>query len=392
MPLPSPTSRHPKKTSRHDGRRWNLLATLQTVAARGSTSRADIARATGLTRATVSSLVAELIDEGFISELGPATTDSAGKPPTIVAINPRGRDIVAVDMSRRPMAATVVDLSGATHHRVEADDPKLEGQAALDRMLDLIAQSLEHTDAPVLGIGIGTPGMLDSDGRVLEADHLGWVDVPLRQIVAERFRLPVSVGNDAHVAALAEFRSHPAERDSLILVKIGEGIGAGVVMDGGLHTGDRYASGEIGHVVVDVDGGACRCGNRGCLETVAAVPAIIAAAAGRTETGLPWDALALAARFGEDAVRGAIQQAGRHLASVLASSTALLDATNIVVAFDLANGSDALVGTLGEELRRRLHPTSRRFVSVSVAGAASELVTAGAAAIVLRDHLGVVLR
>ncbi|MDH4119236.1 MAG: ROK family transcriptional regulator [Acidimicrobiia bacterium] len=390
MTRQSPTARHPKKTSRDDSRRWNLLATLQTVAASGATSRADIARATGLTKASVSSIVAELLDEGLIHEIGTAPSDGGGKPPTLLAIHPRGRDIVAVDLSRRPIRAALVGLGGPIHHRVSAPEPGVTGPAALDAALELVARCLDRAEAPVLGIGVGTPGMLDPDGTVIEATNLDWHGVAVGAELARRFGLPVSVGNDAHVSALAEMRSHP--RDSLLLVKIGQGIGSGLVLNGVLHTGDRFVAGEIGHVVVDRDGAICRCGNRGCLETVASVPAIVERAAGVKDPDLPWDAMALAARFGEATVREAIDVAGRAIGEMLATAAALLDVTHIVIASDLANSSEAIVDAVERSLTAGIHPSSVGHIEVTAASARSDLVLAGAVAMVLRDELGVVLR
>ncbi len=390
MPQQGPTSRHPRKTSRDDSRRWNLLATLQTVAASGTTSRADIARATFLTRASVSSIVADLLEDGLIHEVGTAPADGGGKPPTLLAINPRGRDIVAVDLSRRPFQAALVGLGGAIHYRVAAPEPAVTGQAALRATVDLVAQCLERAEAPVLGIGIGTPGMLDRDGMVVEATNLDWHQMPVKAELVSRFGVPVSIGNDAHVAALAEMRRHPG--DSLLLVKIGEGIGSGIVLNGVLHAGDRFVSGEIGHVVVDPGGPACRCGNRGCLEAVAAVPAIVERAAGRADPDLPWDAMTLVARFGEAAVRASIDRAGEALGRVLSAAAALLDATHIVIASDLAHSSEAIVDAVERTLRVSMHPSSHAQIEVTAASARSDLVLAGAVAIVLRDELGVVLR
>ena len=364
---PTPTARHPRKTSRDDGRRWNLLATLQTIAARGTTTRAEISRATGLTRTTVSSLVAELISDDLVQELGPAEAESAGKPPTLVRINQTGRVIVAVDLSHQPFEGVVMDLAGTILHRESATKAAI-GADAIDVAGDLIAACLDAATAPVLGIGVGTPGMIDPDGGIREAAHLEWRDVPLRRDLVDRFDLPVAIGNDAHVSALAQLRTHSEE--TLLLVAVGEGIGAGLVLNGVLHAGQHLSSGEIGHVVVDVGGAECRCGLRGCLETIAAIPAVAAA-----DGSLPIEASLLA---------------GRRLGATLAVVIAAIDVDHIVVASEFTN-VPGYVEAVQDELRARLHPSRRNTVIVE-AGNPRDLVLSGAAAAVMRDVLGVVLR
>lgn len=367
MRAPTPTGRQPRKTSRDDGRRWNLLATLQTVASQGTTSRAEIARATGLTRTTVSSIVAELIAEDLVQELGPAEAESAGKPPTLLSINHSGRVIVTVDLSHQPFEGAVMDLSGAVLFRTRAEKAAV-GPQAIEVAADLVAACLQAAEAPVLGIGVGTPGMIDPDGGIREAAHLEWHDVPLRATLSDRFDLPVAVGNDAHVSALAQWRDNTEE--TLLLVAVGEGIGAGLILNGVLHAGEHLSSGEIGHVVVDPDGAQCRCGLRGCLETVAAVPAVRATDA-------------------SPAVDTTIA-AGRRLGATLAVVIAAVDVDHVVVASELTS-VPGYTEAVQAELRSRLHRSRRDTVTVEPAST-PDLVLSGAAAAVMRDVLGVVLR
>jgi len=366
----APTARHPIKTSRDDGRRWNLLTTLQTIAAQGTVSRADIARSTGLTRATVSTLVANLIENGLVREVGIGGVESAGKPPTLLSINDGGREIIALDLSHQPFQAAILDLTGAIRHRASAPR-SATGLPAIDLVTDLVANCLAHSTAPILGIGVGTPGIIDPDGTIREAAHLDWHEVPLRRLLAEKFATGVTVGNDAHVAALAEFRSAADGSETLLLVAVGEGIGAGLVLDGVLHTGDNLSSGEIGHVVVEPRGATCRCGLRGCLETVAAVPAVI-----RLDNG------------GFDVSSAA--EAGRHLGATLAVVISAIDVDRVVIASELT-ALDAYLAAVTDELLARVHPSRRPHVVVT-ASEVEDLVLAGAAAAVMRDELGVVLR
>ena len=383
-------TRHAKAT-KHDSRRSNLRTTLELVSHRGATSRAEIARQTGLTRAAVSSLVGELIESGLLRELGQGTS-AGGKPPTLLALNERGRDIVAIDLGHRPFRAALVDLSGRIHERIDAgaiaENPV--GEAANETAMELIGNLIAKAAAPVLGIGVGTPGVVDGDGRVLEATNLDWHGVDLASELRDRFNIPVSIANDAQVAALAEFRRHPANHRNLLLVKLGTGVGAGVVLNGSLYKGEHSAAGEIGHVRVVDDGETCRCGNRGCLETVASVPAILRRLG--ADQHHPWDALALAGLVGEQPVRQVLAEVGRHLGAVLSNVVAMLDVGHVVLAPELLNAGDVLVEEVRNELSHRILPATADLIEIRVTQLGGDLVLAGAASAVLADRLGVVLR
>ncbi|MGH8927073.1 MAG: helix-turn-helix domain-containing protein, partial [Acidimicrobiia bacterium] len=171
----NPINRHHAKATKHDSRRSNLRTTLELVSNQGATSRAEIARQTGLTRAAVSSLVGELISHGLLRELGQGVS-AGGKPPTLLALNERGREIVVVDLGHRPFRAALVDLSGRIHERIDAADSNGDpiGDTAHDVALTMIESLILKATAPVLGIGVGAPGVIDPDGRVLEAANLDW--------------------------------------------------------------------------------------------------------------------------------------------------------------------------------------------------------------------------
>ena len=380
------------KATKHDSRRSNLRTTLELVSHRGATSRAHIARQTGLTRAAVSSLVGELMESGLLRELGQGTS-AGGKPPTLLALNERGRDIVAIDLGHRPFRAALVDLSGRIHERIDAptNAGNPVGEAANEVALDLIRQLIDKSSAPVLGIGVGTPGVVDPDARVLEAANLDWHGVDLASELRATFDIPVSIANDAQVAALAEFRRHPADHRNLLLVKLGTGVGAGVVLNGSLYKGEHSAAGEIGHVRVVEDGDLCRCGNRGCLETVASVPAILQRL-GADPQHQPWDALALAGLVGEEPVRRVLAEVGHHLGSVLSNVVAMLDVGHLVLAPELLNAGDVLVDEVRKELGGRILPATADLIEIEVTQLGGDLVLAGAASAVLADRLGVVLR
>ncbi|MGH2734257.1 MAG: ROK family protein [Actinomycetota bacterium] len=357
----------PRKVTREDGRRQNLQAVLQCVYREGVTSRARIARMTGLTRATVSELIGRLASAGLVTDVGPGES-SGGKPPTLIELNARAREIVAIDLSSRPFRGALVDLAGRIRHRATGPEESIGG---VTEVFDLVSSLIESASAPVLGIGIGTPGIVDQDGVVVEAANLEWHGLPLRHELGERFELPVTVANDAHVAALAEFGAHPGP--NLVVVKIGVGIGAGIVLNGALYRGDRPAAGEIGHIRVVEGGERCSCGNFGCLETVASVPSILGRAAGD-----------------ERALAESVTAAGRSLGAVLANLVAILDIHRIVIAFELRDWEDELLESVRAEVATRVLPDLATVVELHSSTSGPDLVVGGAAALVLREQLGVV--
>jgi len=381
--------RHVKAT-RYDSRQSNLRTTLELVSRHGATSRAEIARQTGLSRAAVSSLVGELIDQSLLRELGQGAS-AGGKPPTLLALNERAREIVAVDLGHQPFLAALVDLTGRIHERSEADTSigSLTGGDAIEAAVGVITDMVGRATAPVLGIGIGAPGVIAPDGWVLESSNLAWHGLDLGAELRARFDIPVSIANDAAMAALAEFRRHPTDRN-LILVKLGRGVGAGLVLDGSLYRGQHSAAGEIGHVRVRTDGALCSCGRRGCLETVAGVPAILKAVGADPEHD-PWDALALAGVYDETRLRSALVDAGHAIGKALAGVVASLDVGHVILAPELRNASDILVEAVREELSSRILPSTADLVEVEATQLSGDLVLSGAASAVLIDRLGAVL-
>ena len=356
---------------------------------RRETSRAEIARQTGLTRAAVSSLVAELIDQGLVQEVGHGTS-AGGKPPTMLALNRRVATSSPWIWAAVPFRASLVDLAGHIHERIDAESDE-RGPAAVEVAARLIEETLSNARAPVLGIGVGTPGIVDASGLVIESSNLSWHNVDLATELRRRFSIPVSVTNDAQAAALAEYRRHSADRRNLLLLKIGRGIGSGVVLNDSLFRGDHSAAGEIGHVQVIADGEPCSCGNRGCLETVASVPAILKRMGAEPDRHR-WDALALAGVAGEEPLLRSLQEAGRHLATVLATVLAMLDVAHVVIACDLKNSGEVLIEQIRQSLGEKMLPGSADLVEISTTPLGADLVLAGAASAVLADRLGVVLR
>ncbi|MDR1264992.1 MAG: ROK family transcriptional regulator [Propionibacteriaceae bacterium] len=367
-----PTSRSRRLVRPEDGRRHNVEFVLQSVYDSPGLTRADLARQTGLTRVTISELVAQLLADGLIAEAGPNQQVRPGKPGTRLDPVPEARDILALDLSNQStLRGAVLDLRGRVLERRQQPLDKAQGPAALARVTALahdLAAAAKHL---VVGLGVGSPGLIAADGRILAATSLGWSDFELAGPLEAALGCPVEVCNDANLAAVAE-RRFAQGHDNLLRVQIATGVGAALLVGGDPVLGEHSAAGEIGHVVVEPDGVDCLCGKRGCLETWLAVPPLtarLAAAPGRRDQVLA--------------------QAGRHLGQVLAPIVSALDLSQVV----LGGPADLIAGPLLEASQRLVGDHTRvdfrAPVTLSHSTLGDDAVLLGAAAHVLRRRLGV---
>ncbi|RYV49803.1 ROK family transcriptional regulator [Pengzhenrongella frigida] len=365
-----------------DVRGHNRSLVLQTLYRDRRLSRADIARRTRLTRVTVSDLVAELITEGLVIEIGPRADARPGKPATLLDIDRHAFQIIGLDLSEfRVFRGAVLDLDGHILERAEVAVGHSTGAAAKAKVFALAQALVARTTAPVLGVGVGSPGVVDPSGVVRSAPNLGWHDLHLQEELSAHLDLPVTVGNDARAAALAEHSFGGADAD-MMLIKIGHGVGSGLLLNGSLFLGSRYAAGEIGHVMVGTNGGdECACGKFGCLETWLAVPRLDARVAA-AEAAADADALPTAAE-------PILRDAGRHLGIALAPVVGALNLAEIV----LSGPTHLLEGPLAEETLRTLRErTMTEFhgdLTLRMTTLGADIVIRGAAVMVLSERLGV---
>jgi predicted NBD/HSP70 family sugar kinase len=360
-------------------RSHNRSLVLQTLYTAGAQSRADVSRGTGLTRVTVSDLVADLIAEGLVVELGQREDARPGKPATLIDVDRDAFQIVGIDLSEHQrFLGAVVDLDGRIVSRAEVACVGASGEHAVALVVDLVRTLLASTATPVLGIGVGSPGVVDTLGVVRSAPNLGWRDVELQARLQSEFGLPVHVANDANVAVLAEHGA--SQQDDLLLVKVGHGVGAGLIIGGRPVIGGGFAAGEIGHVVVGTDGGPrCACGKHGCLEAWLAVPRLTAQLA-------ELDGDAPDAASARDRI---LAEAGRRLGIILAPVVGALNLSEVVLSgpAELLDGAlhDATVDTL----RMRTMAEHNRDLRLRMTEQAEDIVLRGAAVMVLSGQLGV---
>ncbi|EXJ51093.1 MAG: sugar kinase [Microbacterium sp. 69-7] len=364
--------RHAAKVLPEHARAHNRALVLQTLFHQGAMSRADLSRETGLTRVTISDLVAELIDDGYVAERGMREVTGPGKPAILVDLDREGHRIVGLDLSGTDrFLGAILTLDGEIVARRDVTVPA-DPADILGAVMELARGLVADAHAPVLGVGVGSPGIVDDRGVVLTAPNFGWQGVDLEGALRADLGLPVLVANDANAAVLAEYTFGGAA-DDVLLVRVGRGVGSGLLAGGQPMAGSRFAAGEIGHVTVGTDGGPrCVCGKVGCLEAWLSVPALEARVA---EPGADRDAV--------------LRDAGARLGIALAPIVGVLDLSEIV----LSGRPDLLDATLAtatvETLRARTLASFHDGVQVRMTAQGEDIVLRGAAVMVLSGQLGV---
>ncbi|HYH92426.1 MAG TPA: ROK family protein [Candidatus Saccharimonadales bacterium] len=358
-----------------------LVSVLDDVRHGRSRSRSELVARTGLGRAIVARRVQELIDRGLVveDEVGPST---GGRPPRQLTFRADAGHVLVADLGATSIGVAVTDLGGRIlGHYTEPSAIEHGPEVILGRVEELF-QDLQRTTrsipGPVWGVGLGVPGPVEfASGRPVSPPIMpGWDGYPIRERFAARFGAPVWVDNDVNVLALGEWRSGIAQgHDNVVVVKIGTGIGAGIISDGRLHRGAQGSAGDVGHIqVVDDASVICRCGNIGCLEALAGGAAIgrhgeAAALEGRSprlraaldERGaLSAEDVARAAAFGDPVAVDLLQSAGRRVGHMLASVVNFFNPSLIIIGGGVAQSGDQLLASIRETVYRRSLPLSTR--------------------------------
>ncbi len=362
-----------------------LVVVLDEIRFGRSRSRAELVARTGLGRAIVAQRVGELIERGLVAEgdVGPST---GGRPPRQLTFRADGGHILVADLGAASIAVAVTTLDGRIlgHHdepaRIEAGpEAHLE---RVDALFDSLLRTTQGLHGRLWGIGIGVPGPVEFEsGRPISPPIMpGWDGYPIRERFANRYEVPVWVDNDVNVLALGEWRSGVAAgHANVVVVKIGTGIGAGIISDGHLHRGEQGSAGDVGHIqVVDDPDVVCRCGNGGCLEALAGGEAIGQAGQTAAENGrsarlryaldqrgrVTAEDVAQAASFGDPLAIDLLQVAGRHIGSMLASVVNFFNPSLIVIGGGVANSPDQLLAAIRETIARRSLPLATRDLLV----------------------------
>jgi len=378
-------------------KRINRMAIVRSVKSRPGTFRAHLAAATGLADSTVSVLVNELIEEGWLrAEASPGRRGAAGRRPSGLTLDGTRLALLGAELGVDYLAVAACDLQGRALLSRLVDYEHREAPRSLGDLIALVAEAqhqLAREGRQPLGAGVGLPGMVSSDGTLHIAPRIGWRDLAVRPLLVEALRragcgdLQVSVLNDANAGALGEyvFGDAPAV-DSLVFVSLGHGVGAGIVLGDRLQPGHAGLSGEVGHSILRPGGDPCPCGRRGCAETLLSQEVVSRQVTGPGHPVLHLDEMLRRQERGDQAVRLAAATAGEHLGLLLHNLVVTIDPAVVVVGGPLSR-----LGGLVEAARASLarlsgaSTTHRPEVRVSRFGSSAGAI--GAAGHVLQQLL-----
>jgi N-acetylglucosamine repressor len=347
-------------------------------------SRAEIAKETGLTPPTVSTIVKELMEQGLVVEstLG---SSSGGRKPKMLRIRTEGLFVIGVDAGPETVDCILTTLTGEVIGTVSCDlqvHTNHEFLVQLSQAVDYLLESYSVKREHILGIGIAMHGVVDAEAGIGQvAPILKLHNIPIKQEVESVFGVPVKVENDARAMALGEswFGKYDA-RETIVAVNIGSGIGAGIIIQGRLLHGAAGLAGEFGHMSIDLNGEICACGNRGCLQTFASGPAI-AKRAGM----ISGKAVYQAAVSGGPAARNILQETGRILGIGLINLIHLLNPDRIILGGGVMQSARYLLPTLEEEIKARALTGAAANTEILISELGERATALGAVALVLEE-------
>jgi predicted NBD/HSP70 family sugar kinase len=355
-------------------------------------TRAELARRTGLARSTVAQRVDALLAHELVYEAGDSAS-TGGRPPTVLAFNREAGVVLAADLGATHSRLAVTDLGAQPLDEAPLEIDIGEGpEAVLERVHAQFMEMLERagrTPGDVRGIGVGVPGPVKAAaGAPVNPPIMpGWDGFPIPEWFAKRYEAPVLVDNDVNIMALGEHWSHWRDTEHLLFVKIGTGIGCGIVAGGAIHRGAQGAAGDIGHISVQGhDDVVCSCGNVGCLEAVAGGRAL---ARRLSEIGLEADGtrdVVRLVRSGDARAVRMVREAGRALGEVLAACVNFFNPGVIVLGGDLSETHEQLLSGVREVTFQRSLPLATQAL-VTVPSRLGDRAGITGAAIMVIEHV-----
>jgi glucokinase-like ROK family protein len=374
-------------------RELNRLRVVDALRRAGTASRTDLARMTGISRSTVATLVSDLQARGLIVEQAdaPATPAGRGRPPVLLRLDAAAGSALGVDFGHRHVRVAVADLSSTVlAERFVEIDVDSAPEDALDAAAELAEGVLADAGVErsrVIGAGMALSAPIDRHKGVVGSTVLpSWAGIQAGEELSRRLEIPVELDNDANLGALAEV-SFGAGRGfaDVIYVMMSSGVGAGLVLGGRLYHGANGIAGELGHVQVRPEGAVCRCGSRGCLETVASTGALLSLLRPTHGADLTQREMLDLVAAGDLAARRVVNDAGRAVGRAVADLCNFLNPAAIIVGGELSVAGDALLDGVREEIDRYSLPGAAEAVEVKAGILGERAEVLGALAVVIAD-------
>jgi len=382
----------------------NQALILNIVRNKDPISRSEIAKTIRLSPAAVSNLTDGLIKDGYIREKGPGSSE-AGRKPILLELNSKARFVIGIDLERvNTVRAAITDLRAHVICKREHSLKDTDFSTVVESIVDIIYELIDASGLKiekVMGIGIGTPGLLDHrKGKVIYSTYLHWRNVPLRALVEQELDIPVIIDTDTNAPVLAEQRygAGKGARD-LIYITIGPGLGSGIIIDGQIYHGIDGTAGEFGHTIIDPNGPLCSCGNYGCLETLVAESSIMKRATeeinkgkvslindlAQNQGGLKPKIIYQAALKGDKLAIEIIQKTGYYLGLGLVNLVNLLNPEVIVIGGDISQVADILLESVKKVVASRALSTPSQRVKIVASHFGKDAGIIGAATLFLES-------
>ena len=377
----------------------NRSIVLNTIKTEGTIARAELARHTGLSPATVTAITAELIEDGLVFEKAPGDS-SGGRRPILLALNPHGGYVVGVKLTEEQAIGALTDLEATVLVRASASLVDRTPETAVEviaGLVDLLLQRGEVEPRKLLGVGLGLAGIVDNARGVLRrSPFFNWPETPLGDLLQQRLGVPAYMDNDVNTLTMAEKWFGKGQGvDDFLTITIGRGVGLGIVVGGHFYRGAGGGAGEFGHTVaapIDaLDAPLCECGKRGCLEAYVGDHGLLRQAAEAYRTGFletPVNTigeLLTLARAGDPVARQIYAGAGRLLGRAIANLVNLFNPRLIILGGEGIQAGDLLFKTMHAEIQSEGMPLLVEDVSIQIEAWGDDAWARGAASLVLRE-------
>jgi N-acetylglucosamine repressor len=368
----------------------NRSIILNTIKTMGPVARAEVARQTGLSPATVTGITADLIAEELIFEK--ETGDSrGGRRPILLAINPNGRYVAGIKLMEDRAVGALTNLEATIITRQVVALPEHDPEMVFVTLAGMVDALLAQARVPrhkLLGVGLGLAGIVDSErGLLRQSPFLGWRDLPVRDLLQAKTNSPVYIDNDVNTLTLAErWFGMGQDVDDFLVITVGRGVGMGIVVNRQFYRGGHGGAGEFGHTVVDPDGPPCDCGKRGCLETFVGDPGLVRMANAILDHPVASvDELLVMAEAGDERARQVFTRAGVILGQAVANLVNLFDPQRIIISGEGARVGKWLFDPMCIAVDQHAMPALRSDVRISIEPWGDDAWARGAASLVLRE-------
>ncbi|WP_409304270.1 ROK family transcriptional regulator [Peribacillus sp. SCS-155] len=383
----------------------NRSLILNLIREKGPISRADIAKLTNLTPPTVSNLVKELLRAEIVIERNLGES-SGGRKPTLLTLNGEMFHVIGVDIGSHDIKLILTSIMGKIIKRNALPIPKdITNETLLALIIESISLLLENEEVDeekIVGIGIGMHGIVDvKSGVSIFAPNLNLHNIPIKEVLEKQFNMIVKLENDARAMSLGElWFGNGAGVDSFVCINVGYGIGAGIIINRKLFHGNNYISGEIGHMVIDINGPQCTCGNYGCLQTFASGPALVDTVKKEIRLGHPSKLSEMtgnnlelitgglihrAALDGDELSKAALEQAGRYLGVGLTNLIHTINPKRIILGGGVSNAGDLLLHSLIQTINQRALTEAAKQTDIIISKFGSDATSMGAVALILAE-------